>query len=177
MFEFSDSTRGIDAPRTVRIIRTPATGELSCCILNRSPVCHAVHWCGERTIPHTSTQPCLWCEREHVLKIEVYVAVWITASDQIRILTLTDFAAQPVLQFHEKYHDLRGCELLVHRPSGKKNGRILCGVSRAHKLSDVMPQPIEIEKHLASVWEMNILAVAAEQCAIPSGENLANLRG
>lgn len=132
MFEFSESTRGIDAPRTVRIIRTPASGFLNACIINSAPVCHAVHWCGERTLPHTSTQPCLWCEREHVLKIEVYIGIWIPADDHVRILTLTDYAAQPALMFRERYGDLRGCQLNVHRPSGKKKRQdTLCGDHRS----------------------------------------------
>lgn len=176
MFEFSESTKGIDAPRTVRIIRAPFSTQLECVLLNDAPLCHAVHWCGERTLPHTSTQPCLWCERESPIKIEVYFAIWIPEHDQVRILTLTDWAAQPILQYRERNPKLRGRTLKVWRASRTRNGKISAEVYPQHELAGVMPGPVDIAKHLASVWESNILAVTASSCAIPGGENLANLR-
>ncbi|GAG96187.1 unnamed protein product, partial [marine sediment metagenome] len=161
MFDFKSSPNEVNCPRSMSIIRVPASGTLDACILNEAPVCHAVHWCEDRTIPHTNDKSCPWCEHGNPPRIEVYIGVWITQIDRCYILTLTDYAAQPMLQHRERFGKLRGRAITANRPSANKNGKILVGITGTHELADVAPIEPDIAAHLSMVWEINLKVVSS----------------
>jgi len=177
MFEFSSSLDGMPESKALKIIRCPDRGQLEGMILNDSVTCHAMHYVAKRTVPHTENGPCQYCSPQNDFKLEVFVPIWNMMADTQRILTLTDFAAQSLLQYAQDRGNLRGHIIKCWRPTQHKFGRIECQVYPIGELVSVCPPPVDVEKHLMMVWNVNMAELANSSRQLPAGDNLANLRG
>lgn len=176
MIRFESDPANLAAAFSLRIIRTPAMGSLTAMILNQEPVCCAVHWCGERTVPHCSDGPCKYCGPENPLKIECYFGAWLMQEDRVFILSITEYAAQPILWCKRDLGDLRGRVVKCRRPTQKKNGKIEVSISAVDKLAAVAPPAPDLRSHLTYVFQINQKHLAIAERAYPAGQDVDDLQ-
>lgn len=108
--EFDNSRTTYKTGSPVRILRVPAGGIESACIICDNAVQHGVHWFHDRTVPHFDEKECPYCEDAETLRREWYLSVWIPAWNWVRIIAITDFAMHPVITHREREGGLRGTE-------------------------------------------------------------------
>ena len=145
-------------------------------LLNPEPVCCAVHWVGERTIPHNADGPCDLCRPENPLKLECFFGAWITQEDRRFIFAITDFAAQRILQHYRDHGSLRGHVVHAHRPNMRPNGRICAEIIGMSDYFELLPPAIDVRKHLTYVFELNRSHLDMSERRIPTGQALDDLR-
>ncbi|GAG61951.1 unnamed protein product [marine sediment metagenome] len=176
MYKFASDPSDIAIRNGLRIIRTPTNGSLTAMLLNDDPQCLAVHWVGDRTIPHTCDGPCNYCAPENPLKIECYFGVWLMMEDKVFILSITDYAAQAILKVRRDHGKLRGMVVKCYRPSQKKNGRIDATIYAIDKLVTVAPEPPDVQRHLTMIFNINAKHLAIAERSYPAGDDVDDLR-
>ena len=176
MVKFYDDPEKIKLVRSLKIMRTPSYGVMSAVLLNPEPVCCAVHWVGERTIPHNADGPCDFCTPENPLKLECYFGAWLTGQRMRFIYGMTDFAAQPILQHYRDHGSLRGQVVNAHRPNSRPNGRISVERIGTSEYWELLSPAIDVRKHLTYVFEVNRNHIDMSERRIPTGQALDDLR-
>lgn len=175
--EFDNSRTTYKTGSPVRILRVPAGGIESACIICDNAVQHGVHWFHDRTVPHFDEKECPYCEDAETLRREWYLSVWIPAWNWVRIIAITDFAMHPVITHREREGGLRGTECRFKRKDNQAKGRLSITVCGPHPLRTRMPDSIRTEKHLEAVWEQNSAHVAHKLSRDLAGQFVRKMRG
>jgi hypothetical protein len=134
-----------------RITRTPATSKLRAVILSTQMIGCPTHYDGRRTVPCEGNQ-CKLCEAGYAARWHGYVAVWDPAEDERLVLELPAGPAQALADHHDRFHTLRGFDLVAWRPRQKANARIAITLGQVQRPSPAIPAEPDLHTILLRIW-------------------------
>jgi hypothetical protein len=149
-------TRSIPADlnaQSLPLIRTPAAKPLRAIITSHELIGCMTHFYGGHTVP-CDTPDCKPCNEGIPTRWHGYVACYSFSSQLHFILELTAAGAMPLQAYFTEHHTLRGCSIEAYRWAKRPNGRVVIKTETAATPPSVLPQPPDIQKIMAMIWNL-----------------------
>lgn len=144
-----DDPRGPSFP----IVRTPAYKPLVAIVTCEDLVGTFTHFFHGRTVPCDGDQ-CEPCHDGLPYRWHAYVSAYNPESGLHFLFESTAQAAQHFVEFRDSVGSLRGCKFEAKRLGGKPNGRVLMRTATAQLVNLRLPQPPDLIKVLAILWNL-----------------------
>lgn len=122
------------------------------------------HFIGRRTLP-CMDQNCKACEAKRPIKYEGYVSVVWMQNKRHQILRLTKPAMLQLKSQIPSQNSPRGVALQLQRRGDRPNGQVLVFVEPAQIDVLRLPEPPQLELHLAKIWRIDGIDVASDDAA------------
>jgi len=136
---------------TIQLMRVPNSARLLGIAINTLLQGRTTHWDGRRTGPCPGTT-CPMCRDGHIGRWHAYVPLFNQSSGKIFVVQLTALAAGALQEEAQRYKTLRGLLLQISRVKPRDNARILIEARALPVLPHDLPDPIDIPRFMASVW-------------------------
>lgn len=159
-------------PYAYRIVRTPADKPLTATITCNDLLGTDTHYVNHRTIPCEGPDHCAACQQGYSYRWHGYVSAVLLPGLEHVIIELTPGAAQTLTTYQRAYHDLRGCSLRAHRPSGRPNGRVVLHCKRTDPAKSPLPPAPDLKVILCHIWGIQLDCVADTAISLPIGRAL-----
>jgi len=137
------------------IRRTPSYGALTAIVTTPDILgCYTHYWHG-RTIP-CEKPDCEPCNDGSPFRWHSYLAAWETKTALHFIFEMTAAAVEPLISYRDAHGTIRGCLFQAKRWKERPNGRILIQTKPADLTEINLPNPPDMEKCLATLWNLNL---------------------
>jgi len=147
--EIPDDLRGGSLP----LIRTPSTRPLKAIITSHNLIGTFTHFYGGHTIP--CEQPdCKACLEGIPSRWHGYVACYSFHSQLHFIFEMTAAGAVPLQEYFREHDTLRACAIEAYRWNKRTNGRVVIKTEPSATPPSVLPQPPDIIKIMAMIWQL-----------------------
>lgn len=144
-----ESPRGPSFP----IRRTPPGQPLVAIVTSEDLIGTYTHYFKGRTMPHAA-QNCPACNDGISYRWHAYLSAWETKSALHFIFEVTAMGAEPFIEYRNHHKTLRGCLFQARRLQNKANGRILIQTKPQDLKELRVPQPPDLAKCLAILWNL-----------------------
>ena len=143
------------------VIRTPPNKPITAIVTSEDLVGTFTHYFHGRTMPCES-ESCLACSEGIPFRWHAYVSAWQQGSGLHFLFECTAQAAESFTTFRDAHGTLRGCLFQATRMNQKANGRIQIQTKPVDQTVVFLPEPPDICKCLAILWNLPSKSVAAE---------------
>lgn len=137
---------------TIRLIRVPISGGIDGITINHTLLGTTTHWDGRRTTACIG-RDCPFCRDGHVGRWHAYVPLYSIRSGKIAVVQITQIAAKNLEADAARYGALRGLLLQLSRAQKRINARILIEVRPMPLPPGDLPEPLDVPRFMASIWD------------------------
>jgi hypothetical protein len=153
--------------------RTPPDRPLRAVITCNELLGCYTHWWSGRTVPCESPH-CPACEENTPARWHAYVSCFDPKTHEVFLFECTACAARALEHYYNSFGSLRGCLFTATRPKRRRNAKIEILTQPADLSNLTLPQPPNLEKALAIIWQIPANAIDTNQAV--RGAPLVNLR-
>jgi hypothetical protein len=144
------------------LIRVPQGRPLVAVVTSGDLIGCDTHYYGGRTVPCESPV-CAACTDGVSFRWHAYLGMFNPSNGHQAILELTAYGARQLLPYREAYRTLRGCCLRAQRNGTRSNGRVLLSCRPADLAHVQLPEPPDILKCLASIWNVPLSSLTYDR--------------
>lgn len=152
MPQWSDRPPTPDNAVPYRLVRVPPAAALVGIVTCTELTGTRTHFLASRTVPCEGEDICRACADGYAWRWHCYASLLLTAGWEHVILELTAAASDPLRNYADIHHEVRGCLLRAIRPSGRINGRIVVTCKPADLQGLRLPEPPDIQRILCHIW-------------------------
>ncbi|MBA7692656.1 hypothetical protein ES703_101223 [subsurface metagenome] len=145
-----------------QIFRTPTSREMVAIITSPDLVGCFTHFWKGRTVP-CDAPDCEACRDSIPYRWHAYQSAYNPNNGVHFLFECTAQAAEHFTDYRDNHDTIRGCLFRARRMNAKANGRIIIVCKPADLTSIKLPQPPDLIKCLAILWDFPVDDVAAER--------------
>ena len=138
--------------QTFEMIRCPATSTGPWLVTCHEVIGVQVFWMQGRSQPHLGEE-CPGCRENKPHRWCGWLAVYDENRMRHCILEISPLCLGTINEFGTQMGTLRGARILLRRPSGKKNGRIVAELQPSKLGQTQIPEPFDLKNELIRLWD------------------------
>ena len=138
----------------IRLVRVPCTGTIQGVITAEEYLGCYTHWDTYRTQPCPG-HDCPSCRDGRPARWQGYIDIYGQLTERQFVVQITPLAAQALDEARTHYGKLRGLLVNFDRVAKRPNARINVGTRQLPQPFPNLPQPVDIRKYMALIWQSN----------------------
>jgi len=153
-----------------QIVRTPTGKPLIGIITSESLVGTYTHFYKRRTIPCERSGQCEACLAGIPFRWHAYLSAYLQNRAHV-LFECTAQAAERFVEYRQAHGTTRGCRFTASRMNYAPNARVIITCKPANLTDIILPQPPDIIKVLAILWDFPIPSLDATRQGTKPGQN------
>lgn len=139
-----------------KIYRAKPTTPITGIILSDDITGAMLHWLNRSSCPHTEpAEHCVGCQAGVSMRWEGYLHCWHPTTNTHFIAAFPGGPADTIDAWREKCSTLRGTKLVLAKPGGKQQSRVIAQLSDSKHAHNALPPAADIAKVLAHLWGLD----------------------